>query len=473
MSVIILCILAAVEVLLAVWCIKNQTAGFLERAYVRAGELTLFVIFTIIPVLKGGLRYQLLAAALVIRAIVALIVLWRQKKKEDAHKQTYRVTRVVIRAAGSVLVFAVALIPAFIFPQYQEPRVTGTHEVATAVYTYEDPDRIESFNSNNEPRKVTVEFWYPKDWDHNEQYPLVLFSHGAFGVRSANTSTYQELASNGYVVGALDHPYHSMFSSDAMGNITLISQDFLASVLACNNGTYVDREKYEQEQQWMKLRVADIEFILDRILKEHATSQTDKEQITASQTEKEEAADSQFNEDNQINEVFRMIDPKKIGMAGHSLGGAAGAQVAREKNDIDAVVCLDATMMGEYVDYDDESHCEIFCDEPYPVPIIRFYTDDIMKALEQLPEDSEFVDRVAGAGAPADYEVYYEHTNHMSLTDLTLVSPCMVKLIVNTANLKNGAQTQNPRQVLESMNSTILHFFDYYLKGQGDNNEIT
>ncbi|MBQ5851909.1 MAG: hypothetical protein IIW54_14020, partial [Lachnospiraceae bacterium] len=33
-----------------------------------------------------------------------------------------------------------------------------------------------------------------------DDFPLVVFSHGAFGYYESNTSTYMELASNGYVV---------------------------------------------------------------------------------------------------------------------------------------------------------------------------------------------------------------------------------------------------------------------------------
>ena len=40
-------------------------------------------------------------------------------------------------------------------------------------------------------------------------YPVVLFSPGLAGVRSQNTAWAQELASHGYVVVALDHPYDS------------------------------------------------------------------------------------------------------------------------------------------------------------------------------------------------------------------------------------------------------------------------
>jgi predicted dienelactone hydrolase len=43
---------------------------------------------------------------------------------------------------------------------------------------------------------------------------VVLFSPGLAGVRSQNTAWAQELASHGYVVVALDHPYDSAALAD-------------------------------------------------------------------------------------------------------------------------------------------------------------------------------------------------------------------------------------------------------------------
>ena len=107
-----------------------------------------------------------------------------------------------------LLLVVIAVTPALIFPQYKLPKMTGKHEVATVNYTYTDQSRIETFTNTGENRKVNVEFWYPKD--AGGKYPLVVFSHGAFGMKTSNTSTFMELASNGYVVCSIDHPYHSL-----------------------------------------------------------------------------------------------------------------------------------------------------------------------------------------------------------------------------------------------------------------------
>jgi predicted dienelactone hydrolase len=102
-----------------------------------------------------------------------------------------------------MLVFA--LVPALVFPQHKSPQVTGPYEVATATYTYIDKNRIEEFTDTGKNRFVNVAFWYPQNADRT--YPLLVFSHGANGIKGSNTSTYTELASHGYVVCSIDHPY--------------------------------------------------------------------------------------------------------------------------------------------------------------------------------------------------------------------------------------------------------------------------
>jgi predicted dienelactone hydrolase len=102
--------------------------------------------------------------------------------------------------------------------------MTGEYQVATVTYTYTDTSRIETFTDTGANRKVNVGCWYPENSDG--KYPLVVFSHGDFGVRASNTTTFMELASNGYVVSSIDHPYHSIFTRDASGKLTLFDQTY-------------------------------------------------------------------------------------------------------------------------------------------------------------------------------------------------------------------------------------------------------
>jgi hypothetical protein len=74
-----------------------------------------------------------------------------------------------------LLALVIATAPAFVFPQYKAPKVTGEYEVATSTYTYIDKNRIEEFTDTGENRFVNAEFWYLENADGT--YPLLVFSH--------------------------------------------------------------------------------------------------------------------------------------------------------------------------------------------------------------------------------------------------------------------------------------------------------
>ena len=65
------------------------------------------------------------------------------------------------------------------------------------------------------------------------------------------------------------------------------------------------------------------------------------------------------------------------------------------------------------------------------------------------------------------YEVHLAGTNHMSFTDLPLISPFLVNLI-NASVPKAGGQAVDPLATIEKMNDLVLKFFNVYLKGEGN-----
>ncbi|MCW1941560.1 hypothetical protein OMD49_28155 [Bacillus anthracis] len=123
---------------------------------------------------------------------------------------------------------------------------------------------MEEFTDKQQHRFVNVEFWYPKNG--NSTYPLLVFSHGAYGIKDSNSSTYSELASHGYVVVSIDHPYHSFFTRSEDGTLTMVNSVFRHEVENMNKGVYSNEELYNIIQKWMKLRVDDMNFVIDTIL---------------------------------------------------------------------------------------------------------------------------------------------------------------------------------------------------------------
>jgi len=138
-------------------------------------------------------------------------------------------------------------------PRLPEP--TGPFRVGTTTRHWVDPDRREIFDGpSSGPRELMVQLWYPASANADGRwarytdfpwtleslallmdlprhafagigalethaiedapiattggpFPVLLFSHGRCGVREHNTFQVEELASHGYVIATIDHPY--------------------------------------------------------------------------------------------------------------------------------------------------------------------------------------------------------------------------------------------------------------------------
>ncbi len=435
MGTIILSIAAVIEIVFAVYCIATKSSQKRIRSWVRIIAFAVFVILTLATIIEWSFRWYLLAVILLIWAIIGGVS--SIQKKED--KKKYKAVRVMFKAIAVWLIVAIAVTPALIFPQFKLPKLTGGHNVNTVVYTYTDNNRIDTFSNTGKNRKVTVEFWFPAD--ARGRYPLVVFSHGAFGIKASNTSTFTELASNGYIVCSIDHPYHSLYTKDIGGSITIIDSSFLQEVIDVNNGVYDNMTAYQLEQKWLKIRTDDMNFVLDTIIKNV--------------------------KENGYEKVYQLIDTGKIGLIGHSLGGAASTQLGRERKDIAAVINLDGDLLGEEVGFVDGK--PVINHEIYPVPLLSIYTDTMKKLMDSVTDpDIVIPQKLISATAPNAYEVYIAGTDHMSLTDLPLVSPFFVNMISSSIKKAGGGHETDKYHVIETMNRIVLEFFNCYLKGEGN-----
>ncbi len=370
----------------------------------------------------------------------------------------------IILVVAAVLIIIVQMIKAKMFPPYEGLPVSGSHTVETTTFTWEDESRIETFTDTGENRALTVSFWYPSE---EGKYPLVVFSHGAFGVIDSNYSTYTELASNGYVVASIGHPYHAMFVEDVNGKTTIVDMEFLQQVYA-DNGEYseeAERQEYEFSQEWMELRSADMNFVLDTILAEVEQVQAATGLEQSAGTEQEQAANVEVAADTASKKVFASIDTNKIGLMGHSMGGATAVLLGRERNDITAVINLEGTMLGEYVGF--ENGYELYNEEPYPIPVLDVNSKAVREdidALEAEHPEWEYVNDYLGRNA-ADYrEVIFNDAGHLNFTDLPLIAPPLAELL--------GVGEVDAEECIKNVNEVVLTFFNYYLKEEGSLEDI-
>ncbi len=425
MGIIILVLLLTLETFFLVWSIITRNSHREEKGIISIALLMIFGLSLFTGIYEWSFRYVVFLLVLVIQALTSTVILVRKKGKE------YKLGKNILRFVKNCFIFTFALSLAILFPQYGQPKTTGGYEIATAKYTWTDTSRMDGFSQSGENRALTVEFWYPENTD--KTYPLVVFSHGAFGFSGSNYSTFAELASNGYVVASIGHTYHAFYTMDTSGKLTIVDTNFInkASGINAVHDTQHEEEIYNTTKEWMKLRTDDENFVLDTILSECDNDNADI--------------------------LFSVINTEKMGLMGHSLGGATSAQVGRERDDIDAVIILDGTMLGEEVAF--ENNAVVLNDTPYPIPLLNVYAEDHYTNSKELVGDT-YNNFYATKNAVCAYETVFKNAGHLNFTDLPLFSPLLAGML--------GVGTIDERYCIETMNKVVMEFFNSYLKDTGE-----
>lgn len=424
----IITLIVALGAQVALLVFRMATKNWQTRAthVARVAAFATFSLLTIAGVYWWGFRWMGLFLLLAVLAVFSALYFARRTKKE----KQYRGSRAVFSCISGCLLVSFCILPGILFPQLKEVAPTGSFDVDTQSVTLVDESRADPFSPSGESRKLTVQFWYPSVVGDTDTYPLVVFSHGAFGFRGSNLSTFEDLASNGYVVCSIDHSYHSFFARHTDGSSTLVNLDFLNDAVNITNGAYVEKTAYDKTHEWLALRTADMNFVLDELL---------------------------HNESGKIPEsISARIDPDKIGLSGHSLGGATAAQLGRERLDVDAVAVIDGTMFGEEVAF--ESERSILNENPYPVPLLNLYNESHYNDAQE--QGLSYDNFSASAHAVEAYDAVIRGSGHLNFTDLPLFSPALAQLL--------GTGQADSRYCIETMNQVLLAFFNHTLKGGAD-----
>jgi hypothetical protein len=152
-------------------------------------------------------------------------------------------------------------------------------------------------------------------------------------------------------------------------------------------------------------------------------------------------------------QVFQCMDLSKIGVMGHSLGGATSVAIGRQRVDVDAVIDIDGTMLGEELSY--ENGVYQFYPEPYPIPLLAIDTTEHYE--EGLSYGDLYANNVTLANAVDGREVHFDNAGHLNFTDLPFFSPTLAAML-GTGNIDRT-------YCIETMNDVILDYYNHYLKG--------
>jgi len=368
--------------------------------------------------------------------------------KHKNKQKSKKVLWIVLGSIAALILLAVIIIPRLLFADYEGLPTTGPYNIKTASAILVDESRVEAFETDGSNREVPVYFYYPEvsEEESETSFPLVIFSHGAFGYYQSNTSTYMELASNGYVVISLDHPYHSFFTKDTSGKTIIVNPQFMQEVMYINELGTPEQEIIELSHGWLDIRTADMNFVLDSV---KAAKEQGAELPACWFIKEESSAET-------IRAILSMTDTEHIGLMGHSMGGAASVTVGRTRDDIDAVIDLDGTMLGEQFSYSNGEYD--FYDEAYPVPLLSVSNEAHYFEGQDLAD--WYVNSWVLANAKDAKYTYFKGSGHMNFTDLPLFSPALAKML--------GIGTIDPEECVITMNQLVLDYYNCYLKDMGE-----
>nr|WP_175407368.1 hypothetical protein [Streptomyces sp. TRM64462] len=203
------------------------------------------------------------------------------------------------------------------------------------------------------------------------RFPVVLFSPGLGGVRTQNTAWAEEIASHGYVVAALDHPYDS-------AAVVLADGRTLRTKVAATGDADTDERR---AAGWTATRAADLRFALTRL--------------------------TGLDRGDTPGPLTGRIDTGRAAATGHSLGGAAALLAARQDERFTAVIDIDGAPHDP-------------APGPYPQPVLAL-TQAIGPDTD--PDYIPRLTRTLNSSTATSYRLTVPGTAHLTFTDAPLYLP--------------------------------------------------
>jgi hypothetical protein len=428
--------------------------------------------------------------------LYGLFVFFRQKKAVKRRKAP--VPFLIFGNGVIVLGLSVSVLLPALFPVFSFPVPAGNFSVGTKVLSFRDNTREEMMTDKpGDKREIPVKVWYPAQpvnhenknqggktqrasyWknsrvtapllseflglpsfmfqyvkfittnshedvpmaDSDKPFPILIFSSGYLGLIGQNTILFEELASFGYIVCSVAHPYENLLVEYPDNRLIPYNKQrsavFFASMekesALCKE--YLNTGDIEKKR---KLMIASLEI-----------------NPTANESVHTWASDMVFayNELIKLNEnkdsfSYHKIDFSKSGILGMSLGGAAAAQVCLNDSRFKICMNLDGRMYGDYLKYQIKT------------PFVMMYSEEnqgINDFIFDIKDKASFTD------VPY-YRIVIKGSTHFNYTDFTIMSPVYKAL--------GALGPIDSHRMYTDMNSTIRLFLDSYLKQEVKENEI-
>jgi len=443
-------------VLIGAYVLWPLAAGRRRPRWVNAIPL-LAVVVLLLHLLLEGDRWQMIPLYLLagLTGCTGAWGLWRPARGE-LRRRSWRGVGLVAALVGVAAATAVPVL----LPVPKIPPPTGPYAVGTLTFEFADDARAELYAGGaGGPRRFLVQIWYPAlpegsdrpapwmenarivapaiaEWlylpsfflDHLElartssyfdapvdpsgaPYPLLIFSHGWGGFRAQNTFQMQELASHGYVVVGMEHTYGAVVTVFPDGSVAY--NDPAALPDGVPEAEY-DAAAHRLVQQW----IGDMAFALDAL--------------------------EAWNRMDPGGRFTGLLDGARVGVLGHSTGGAAAVEFCATDARCDAGLGMDVWMtpVGEAT-----------LDGGVRQPFLFLFSEQWPTAKNQA-----LFERLRRQSNTGDRTITILGTDHYDFSDLPALSPLAPQL-----GLKGPIPGARVQQII---NAYSLAFFGQVLKDE-------
>lgn len=228
------------------------------------------------------------------------------------------------------------------------------------------------------------------------RFPVIVFSHGYTGLPSSHTALFEDLASHGYAVLSIVHPYEA--TGSIIGGDKVIT--FLNEKGAMHQGIMDVLNEWGPEDGTMaKVTAAPDDGERERLVRGYLAALKNTDLVVKRWVLDTKLALDQLPKADVPGRLAARLDLSRIGVAGHSMGGVAGGQFCVEDRRCKAGLNLDG--IPQY---------GTMIDTAMPAPFLMVYSGRLGRAGAS--------DLIYRRSASKYYRVDVAGTMHLDFTDM-------------------------------------------------------
>jgi predicted dienelactone hydrolase len=349
-------------------------------------------------------------------------------------------------------------------PVFELPKPTGAYPIGTVTVHLIDPAREETHGDRaGAHRELMVQIWYPAarsgpgqeyrkraEVDFKKEhlalvrthaatavpmaaaqsrYPVVIFSPAWVGRRDQNTVQAEELASHGFVVIGIDHPYGTDWTVFPDGRAV---PSALGNALDYSSDEALETSIRKAEEE-LRIRAADVRLVVKELERQDLSG-----------------PEGLFTD---------RLDTSRMGIFGHSFGGAVAAEICRTDSQFRAGIDMDGILFGEATRTGIGKPFLVMGDgSPGPTPDqLRNSKGSARRALTFLARDHECIRRCLESSR--GILVSIPGTSHLNFCDSPLYSP--VKRLTHAGPIRR-------ERAMDIINAFVVSFFEIHLNGKDE-----